>query len=140
MSKAETAVKFFESCNCAQAVFAAFAGDCGLETNTALQTAAGFGGGLGRLQETCGAVTGAVMVLGLRSGFKEGDGRGKIDAVYEKVRHFVDEFTEAKGSIKCRDLLGCDLLSEEGHRYFKENNLRENCKDFIRLACELLEE
>ena len=139
MSKAETAVKIFESCNCAQAVLGAYAGDLGLDMDKALQTAVGFGGGMGRLQETCGAVSGAVLVLGLSSNFKEGDSRDKIDAVYKKVRELIGEFTERKGSAKCRELLGCDLLSEEGHKYFVDNKLRENCKDYIRLCCDLLE-
>jgi C_GCAxxG_C_C family probable redox protein len=105
----------------------------------ALQTAIGFGGGMGRLQETCGALTGAVIALGLSSGFKEGDGRDKINASYKNVRDLISGFTERKRAFKCRDLLGCDLNSEEGQKYFKENHLRENCKEYIRLVCELLD-
>ena len=139
MSKAEKASEFFNSYNCAQAVITAYAEDFGLEQDTALSMAVGFGGGMGRLQETCGAVSGAIMVLGLSSGFKEGDSREKIDEVYAKVRGFVEDFKKEKGTVKCRELLGCNLMTEEGHKFFVENKLRENCRGYIRFACELLD-
>jgi len=139
MSKADIALKCFETGNCAQAVTTAYAADLGLDMNKALQVSVGFGGGMGRLQETCGAVSGAIIVLGLSSGFKEGDGRDRINEVYAKVRQLIANFTKEKGTVKCRDLLGCDLLSEEGQKYFKEHNLRENCQGYIRLCCELLD-
>ena len=101
MSKADIAQEFFESYNCAQSVLAAYAEDFGLERNKALQTAAGFGAGMGRLQETCGAVSGAIAVLGLASDYREGDGRDKIDAVYAKVRRLSEDFTREKGTVKC---------------------------------------
>ena len=139
MSKAEKAIEFFETYNCAQSVLAAYAEDHDLEKDSALQAAVGFGGGMGRLQETCGAVSGAIIVLGLSSRFREGDGRDKINAVYPKVQRFLNEFSKTYGTTKCRELLGCDLLSEEGQKFFKENNLRENCRTYIRFCCELLD-
>ena len=140
MNKAEAAEKIFETNNCAQAVLTAYAEDCKISKDTALSVSVGFGGGMGRLQETCGAVSGAIMVLGLVSDFKEGDNRDKINDVYAKVRGFVEEFKKEKGTVNCRDLLGgCDILSEEGHKYFVEHKLRDNCRTYIRLACELLD-
>jgi len=141
MSKADTAVQFFDQGrNCAQAVAAAYAVELGMDKPTALSAAVGFGAGMGRAQEVCGVVSGAIMVLGLRSGFREDDGREKINVVYAKVRSFIEEFTKQKGTIKCRDLLsGCDLSTEEGQKFFKENNLREHCCGFVRLACEILD-
>jgi len=139
MSKAEKALDFFNDYNCAQSVLTAYAADCGLDTDKALRTAVGFGGGLGRLGETCGAVSGAIMVLGLSSGFKEGDGRDKINESYALVRRLVNDFSAREGTAKCRELLGCDLSTEEGQKAFKENNLRDRCKGYIRLCCELLE-
>ena len=142
MSKAEKALEYFttHNYNCAQSVFTAYAEDYGIEKDKALQLSVGFGGGMGRLQETCGAVTGAIMVLGLASGFKEGDGRDKLNEVYAKVRRLAEDFTRAKGTLKCRDLLGCDLTSDEGHKFFVDHNLREkNCQSYIRLCCELLD-
>jgi C_GCAxxG_C_C family probable redox protein len=142
MSKAETAVQIFDGgCNCAQAVFGAYAGDFGVEKNLALSLAVGFGGGMGRTQDVCGAVSGAIMALGMRTGFKEGEGRERINAAYAQVRHFIEEFTKQTGTIKCRELLsGCSLSSDEGKKFFKEHKLRDNCRGFIRLACELLGE
>ena len=90
MSKAETAIKLFETYNCAQSVFTAYAEDFGIDKNQALSLAVGFGGGMGRTQDVCGAVTGAIMVLGLSSDFGEGDGRDKINAVYANVRRFLE--------------------------------------------------
>ena len=140
MSKAESALDLFGSYNCAQSVLAAYAADCGLEKDKAFQAAVGFGGGMGRLQETCGAVTGAIMVLGLSSGFKEGDGRDKINESYAKVRRLVNDFRAREGTAMCRDLLGCDLSTDEGQKVFKENNLRDRCRNYIRLCCELLDQ
>ena len=139
MSRAETGGKIFDRCNCAQSVIAAFSEDYGLEKDKALSVAAGFGGGIGRLQETCGAVTGAIMILGLASDFRDGDSRDKLNMIYDKTRSFIDDFRQEKGTVNCRELLGCDLMSEEGHKYFVENNLRENCRVYVKYACELLE-
>ena len=153
MSKAEAATDFFDSYNCAQSVLAAYAAGYGLEKEKALQAAVGFGGGMGRLQETCGAVTGAIMVLGLSSGFREGDGRDRINDSYAKVRRLVSDFSAGEGTfhrdpsgsslpsgtVRCRDLLGCDLSTEEGRKAYKENNLRDRCRNYIRLTCELLD-
>ena len=140
MSKADDALKFHENYNCAQSVVAAYAADYGLDLEKALSMAVGFGGGMGRTQETCGAVTGAIMVLGLSSRFKEEDRRPKINEVYAKVNRFIKEFAIEKGTAKCRDLLGCDLTTEEGQKFFKENKLRENCLGYVRFCCDMLDE
>jgi len=140
MSKAEIAENYFESYNCAQSVLTTYAADHGLNKDKALQLAAGFGAGMARLQETCGAVSGAIMVLGLNSGFKEVDSKDKTHEFYAKVRRLVGDFTAQAGSIKCRDLLsGCNLLSEDGQKFFKEHNLKNNCREYVRLCCELLD-
>ena len=140
MSKSDAAEKNFVNYNCAQSVLTAYAEDYNLSKDQALSVSVAFGGGIGRLQETCGAVTGALMALGLSSNFKEGDTRDKINKVYDEAGKFIDDFIKENGTIKCRDLLGCDLKSEEGHKYFVENKLREKkCQAYIRFACELLE-
>jgi len=139
MSKADAAEKFHENYNCAQSVVAAYAADYGLELDKALSMAVGFGGGMGRTQEICGAVTGAIMVLGLASHFKEEDRRPKINEVYAKVHPFIKEFVKEKGTARCRDLLGCDLTTEEGQKIFKEKKLRENCMGYVRLCCDMLD-
>jgi C_GCAxxG_C_C family probable redox protein len=141
MSKADAGMKIFENgCNCAQSVLAAYAENYGMEKDTALSISAGFGAGLGRTQDICGAVSGAVMVLGLNSRFKEGDGRSKINTVYKQVHFFIEEFTKQRGSIKCLDLLsGCKLLTEEGQKQFREQGLREHCFEYVRTCCHILD-
>jgi len=140
MSKSEAAIKLFDTRNCAQSVLVPYAADFDLDNEKALQVSVGFGGGFGRLQDICGAINGSVIVLGLASNFKEEDGREKINEVYAKVRSFIEEFKQAKGSIKCRELLGgCDLLTDEGQKIFKDKNLKEDCRCYVRLCCELLD-
>ena len=140
MSKAETAVAYFQRYNCAQSVLAAYSNDFALEKNRALQTAVGFGGGMGRHQDVCGAISGAIIALGLASEFKEEDRRPKINEVYEKVYKYINEFEARFGAIKCLELLdGCDLRSEEGQKTFREGNMKEKCRDYVRFCCELLD-
>ena len=102
MSKySERAVELFlEGKNCSQAVFAAFAPDLGLSEETALAVSVGLGGGVGRLREVCGAVSGSAMVVGLK--YPDLD---KMQ-VYEKVRMITDEFKKTNYSIVCKELLG----------------------------------
>ena len=91
---------FMEGKNCSQAVFAAFAPDLGLSEETALAVSIGLGGGVGRMREVCGAVSGSAMLVGLK--YPELDKTG----VYEKVRMIIDEFKKTNHSIVCKELLG----------------------------------
>lgn len=91
---------FLEGKNCSQAVFTAFAPDLGLSEETALAVSIGLGGGIGRMREVCGAVSGSAMLVGLK--YPELD---KTE-VYEKVRMIVDEFKKTNHSIVCKELLG----------------------------------
>ena len=132
--------KLVEGYNCAQSVVVAFCDECGLGEDAALKVSCGFGAGMGRKQEVCGAVAGGVMVLGLRHGRGTADGRSVTEALYPMTREFMDAFAVRNGSYLCRDLLsGCDLKSEEGQRHFKEHGLFEKvCKPCVRSAAELL--
>lgn len=91
---------FMEGKNCSQAVFVAFATDLGLSKETALAVSVGLGGGVGRMREVCGAVSGSAMLVGLK--FPDLD---KAE-VYEKVRMIIDEFKKTNHSIVCKELLG----------------------------------
>ncbi len=91
---------FMEGKNCSQAVFVAFAPDLGLPEETALAVSIGLGGGVGRMREVCGAVSGSAMLVGLK--YPELD---KAE-VYEKVRMIIDEFKKTNHSIVCKELLG----------------------------------
>lgn len=126
MKKEEQALEYFEhGFNCAQSVFVVFA-KRGLDEAVALKVAGGFGSGMGRLQETCGAVTGAFMAIGLHHGKTLGDeGTEKRDKTYALVREFTAAFKGKFGSTSCRELLQCDLTTPEGGKYFSENKLHE---------------
>ncbi len=91
---------FMQGKNCSQAVFVAFATDLGLSEETALAVSIGLGGGVGRMREVCGAVSGSAMVVGLK--YPE---LSKAE-VYEKVRAIADEFKKTNHSIVCKELLG----------------------------------
>ena len=130
-----------EKFNCAQAVFATYAPAFGVGEVEALKAAAGFGGGMGRLQETCGAVTGGLMVLGCRYGMvRPGETEAK-EETYAQVQEFVRRFREIHGTSSCRELLGCDLNTPEGMARYRENDLGTIvCAECIRSACRLLDE
>lgn len=140
--KSEKAIKAFKSgYNCAQSVVVAFAEDLHFDRNAALSTAVGFGGGMGRLQETCGAVTGAFMVLGLHNSAKYADNLALKNATYPMIRQFDAKFKAIHKTTNCKALLQCDLNSEEGHAYAVENKLFERiCEKCIADAVCIVEE
>ena len=133
MDRINDAVQLFEKGYiCSQAVFAAFSSDFGVSKEDALKIGACFGSGM-RKAEVCGACTGALMALGL----KYGDDKATSDEVCNR---FLDEFREANGSYICRDLLGCDISTEEGVNFARENNLfREFCPKMVESAAEIVE-
>jgi C_GCAxxG_C_C family probable redox protein len=121
--KAEKARALFSSgCNCAQSVLATYAEELGLDSGLALRVASGFGAGMGRLEKTCGAVTGAIMTIGLKYGTDTGPAKEKT---YDLVQNFVKRFEETHGSSECASLLGCDLKTQEGRTLFKEKDMHE---------------
>ena len=96
---------FLKGYNCSQAVFCAFCDVTGLELDAAARMASSFGGGLGRLREVCGTVSGAALVLGIVKGYSDpGDYEAK-KAHYARIQEFARRFREENGSIVCRDLL-----------------------------------
>lgn len=142
MTNAERAIDLFNSqFNCAQAVFAALGPAEGLSEHDCLRIAAPFGGGIGRLGETCGAVTGALMAIGLRHGAAAARNPEAKTALYERVRDFVTRFKARHGSIICRDLLGCDLSTPEGSQQAKARDTHHTvCSALVRTAAELASE
>lgn len=104
--RVEKAVELFKSgFNCSQAVFAAFAGDFGMDAETALKVSAGLGGGVGRSREICGAVCGASMVVGFRYGATSGEDTESKQKCYEVVQEIIAEFKKTNPTIICRELL-----------------------------------
>ena len=116
---------FKEGQNCAQSVLTIYADLLGFNKNQALSLSSGFGAGMGRLQETCGAVTGAFMVIGLYNSKKHKDNASLKEASMNMIRKFEQDFKLANGTTSCKALINCDLNTEAGQTYYKENNLAE---------------
>lgn len=103
---ADRARELFESgYNCAQAVLCAFTDVTGLDMDTSARIASSFGGGLARMREVCGAVSGAAMVLGMVRGYSDVKDLQAKPAHYRLIRAFADAYREENGSIICRELL-----------------------------------
>lgn len=141
--KVEKAISSFKSdLNCAQSVLSAYTEELNLDPDLALAISCGFGGGMGRLQETCGAVTGAIMVLGIYNRPKFNSNSERKEKTYVMVREFSEKFKALHGTTSCKALLNCDLQTEEGRRYAREHGLYETiCEkcvaDSVRIIKEL---
>ena len=97
---------FREGYNCAQSVFVAYCDRTGLDEQTALRLSASFGGGMGRLREVCGAMSGALMVLGMLRAPLDPNDRAAKASHYERVQEFARRLHERHGTYICRELLG----------------------------------
>lgn len=141
MSKPEKAVIAFKSgLNCAQSVVSVYTDEMKFDRDLSLQISSGFGAGMGRLQETCGAVTGAFMVIGLYNSNKYKNVAEGKEASIKMIQSFNGQFVKLHASIKCRDLLKCDLRTIEGQHYFKSNKLSEKvCEKCVASAVEIIE-
>lgn len=132
---------FRNGLNCAQAVVSAYTEELKFDPGLALSLSCGFGGGMGRLQLTCGAVTGAFMVFGIYNCRKYTDNKERKDKTYGMIREFSSRFEKLHGATDCRTLLGCDLRTEEGQQYLKEHALHDTlCEACIRDALMLADE
>jgi C_GCAxxG_C_C family probable redox protein len=132
--------RFGAGFSCSQSVLSAFASDLGLELDAALRVSAAFGGGMGRTGRTCGAVTGALMVLGLRYGATRPDSAAK-ERTYAMVREFVARFEARHGATACADLLGVNIGTPEGQAAAREANLfKAVCPELVASAATILEE
>ena len=124
---------FSSGLNCAQSVFCAFSDEFGLDAELARRTSCGLGGGVGRMREVCGAVTGAALVLGLRHGPDKAE-------VYPLVQDFCAKFRAEAGSIICRELLEGTGATAGGapeprtEAYYR----RRPCAELVKLAVRLL--
>jgi C_GCAxxG_C_C family probable redox protein len=135
----EAVATFKEGYNCAQAAFSAFAVELGMSREQAMKVAIGFGGGMARQGDTCGAVTGAMMALGLAHGSAEADEAAK-QRVYASIWQFLAEFRARHGSTLCRDLLECDLGTEEGRKRAHDTGVtKARCPGFVGSAVEIVE-
>jgi C_GCAxxG_C_C family probable redox protein len=126
--------------NCSQSVLTAFCSEFGLNGEMAFKIACSFGGGMGRTGNTCGAVTGAFMVLGLKFGQARSDDRAAKEKTYALVREFVNLFAEEHGSVECSELLACDISTPEGFKMADEKGLFKTiCPKCVEDAVRILE-
>ncbi|HEX7501845.1 MAG TPA: C-GCAxxG-C-C family protein [Acidobacteriota bacterium] len=128
--------------NCAQSVLGVFCADLDLDRETAMKLASGFGAGMARRQEVCGAVSGAIMVIGLKHGQAREDDKAAKETAYRLSRGVMDRFQAEFGSCLCRELLpGIDLATEAGHQRYKAEGWSEKvCRPCVRFAVRVLEE
>lgn len=131
---------FLEGYNCAQSVFCAFGDSTGLAQDTSARLASSFGGGLGRLREVCGAVSGAAMVLGALEGYADPkDAKAKKEH-YERVRDLAARFRESEGSILCRELLAGAKPGGDPEERTAEYYRKRPCPELVYRAAQILEE
>jgi C_GCAxxG_C_C family probable redox protein len=141
MTKSEKAQDYFsKGFSCSQAVCAAFATDFGITEETALKITSAFGGGCGRLGLTCGAVTGAYCVIGLKFGRGKNDGDSAKEKTYETVGKFSSQFMSKNGSLNCTELLGHNIgIADERKKAGEAGLFRTVCPKLVKDACEILE-
>jgi len=143
MTRTEDAVLYFaDGFACTPAVFTAFGKEMGLTEEQCLKIGCAFGGGMARNQYTCGAVTGALMVLGLCLGRGAEDTIEKKDITYEKSNEFFKEFINRHGSIVCKDLLqGLNMNDPEDKKKIEELKLFQMvCVKYVQDAVEIVEQ
>ncbi|HEY8908727.1 MAG TPA: C-GCAxxG-C-C family protein [Desulfosporosinus sp.] len=141
MKKSDVAVECLTSgYNCAQAVFSTYCSELGLEPEVALRIAGGFGGGMG-IGETCGAVTGAFMLIGLKHGNVNVDDKVNKRKTNSLVQEFTTRFKVINDSVKCKDLLAYDISIPEEMVIVREKKLFSTiCPKLIKDSAEIIEE
>lgn len=141
MNRIESAVELFKKgFSCSQAIFSTFGKELGLDRNVALKIASAFGGGMGRMGKTCGAVTGAFIVIGLKYGQIKVENKQAKDKTYSLVKEFVKQFEAHNNSTICKELLGCDIGTPQGMQIAIEKSLLNTlCPKLVKDAAEILE-
>ncbi|MFH0967097.1 MAG: C-GCAxxG-C-C family protein [Methanobacteriota archaeon] len=138
VEEAVTAIQ--DGYSCAQAVFSAYSKECGLDKETARKITTGLGGGLGRSGNVCGAVTGAILVLGQRYGMNSLEHAAAREETYALVKRLISEFTAIHGSINCAELLGYDMSDPVQFAEAKEKRVASKiCPCLVRDATIILD-
>ena len=142
MSRSERAIALFlDGCNCAQAVFVAFADLFGMEEKLAFRISSSFGGGLGRQREVCGAVSGMCMVAGALYGYDDVKDPAKKAAHYALIQELCGKFREMYGSMICRELLGARRADDSPNPTPRDAAFYRTrpCARFVGACAEILE-
>lgn len=139
---AQKAMKLFkEGYNCAQSVFLAFADLYPMEQSLALKLSSSFGGGMGRLREVCGAVSGMFMVAGILYGYDSPVDQTAKTTHYERIQQLAHEFSAETGSIICRELLGLSVKEDSPIPEKRTENYyaKRPCVQMVGMAAALME-
>jgi C_GCAxxG_C_C family probable redox protein len=141
MSRTSDAVeKFLQGYACTQVILTQYCEQFDLNPDTAMKLAAGFAAGM-RMGKTCGAVTGAYMVLGLKYSGENCDQPEGRKNVYNAVCEFTEKFIRITGTVECKELLGCDVDTEAGMQEARQKDLFKTiCPKFVRISAEILDE
>ncbi len=141
MEKSKKALTLFkDGYNCSQAILASFVDSTEMKEEIAIRLSSAFGGGISRNGEICGAVSGALMVIGLKNWKPELSKDEAKMHVYNMSNRFIKEFKALHGSINCTELLGCNLGTEEGRKKAKAENASQNiCEKLVTDAGVILE-
>ena len=131
---------FLEGYNCAQAVAVAFTDVTGMDKKEAAKLAAPFGGGMGRMREVCGAVSGMLMVLGTLYGYDHSDADDKKKALYKQVQELAAQFREENGSIICREILKNPPSDPNPSPRTAEYYAKRPCAKMVMTAARLMDE
>jgi C_GCAxxG_C_C family probable redox protein len=138
-SKELAVTRFEEGFSCSQAVFSPYAEAMGLDKDTALKIAGTFGGGIGRMGQTCGAVTGAIMALGLKYGATDATDKETKEQAYARVQEFAQRFQARNEGLTCKELLGCDISTPAGQKMATELGLYKSiCPKLVGDAAEIV--
>jgi C_GCAxxG_C_C family probable redox protein len=143
MNQKDKALEYFRNeFNCSQAVFTVFGVEAGLSEDISLRISCPFGGGIGRTQGMCGAVSGALMALGLSHGKGKNDPEAKKKITYEYTREFITRFRNLNGSLICLELLdGLSMNDPEELQKIKELKLFDiKCEKFVADAVSIVSE
>ncbi len=143
MTHEEKARNYFkEGYNCAQAVLLTFSKETGMDRTEAARLSSSFGGGMGRLREVCGAVSGMFMVAGLLAGYDDPKAHDEKTEHYCRIQELAAKFTEKNGSILCRELLGLTVKKDapEPEKRTPEYYKKRPCTEKVADAARILEE
>jgi C_GCAxxG_C_C family probable redox protein len=120
---------------CAESVVAALAPRAGVNPDLVTPMATGFCSGVGRTGGMCGAVSGAIMAIGLATG--RTTPAGKVERSYDPVNALLNRFVAEFGSTNCAELLGCHIGTPDGMQAFRDRKLVERCRAYTKRAAEL---
>ncbi|MHA2224310.1 MAG: C-GCAxxG-C-C family protein [Candidatus Hodarchaeales archaeon] len=142
MKDIETAVTCFKNTefNCSQAIISTYGPKFGIDQESCLKISEAFGGGIAYLGSICGAVSGALMVIGLSHGRINDDDLNAKYATLRYAEEFINRFKVRNNTVMCKELLNFEINTEEKLKLAREKKVFDNCAGFVQDAAEIIEE